>query len=249
MQASAPSPEHAHRQWHQERLRALQAPDGWLTLVDLHWLQDGRHTVGTTPGSTIRLPGAGRCPDHWGELQVSGLSATWTDAQGRTAPFHTDRDPQPTCIQHGPISLLLLERDGTLALRVKDTQAQTRTGFRGTELFDFSPAWQISAHWDGERAHCELDGCPYALVPMHPAADPLHFVIGDATSGNLTYGGGRFLYLPRPPRAPGPLQLDLNRCINPPCAFTPYATCPVPPPENRLHVAVLAGEKAYADHG
>jgi len=245
---AAVSAAEAHQQWHRERLQALQAPDGWLTLADLIWLDDGDHTVGSGADCAIRLPGPGRSPALWGTLRVTGLTATWTDAAGQAMPLQAGGSDPPTLVRHGPVSFHLLERNDTLALRVKDEQADTRTGFRGTELFPFDPALQIQAHWDGALAHCDIGGQRYALRPLKPKANPLHFVIGDATSGTLSYGGGRFLYVPMVSTEPGPIMLDLNRSINPPCAFTRFALCPVPPPENHLHVAVLAGEKTYAGH-
>lgn len=237
----------ARQRWHQERLQALQAPDGWLTLAGLVWLEDGTHSVGTGADCAIQLPGAGRCPALWGSLRVAGRQAWWTGIDGREIPLQTSSN-QPTVVREGPISFLLLERNDALAMRIKDEQAVTRTGFQGTELFDFDPALQIQAHWDGTSAHCDIGGKRYSLRPQNPQANPLHFVIGDATSGTLTYGGGRFLYVPLATSEPGPVTLDLNRAINPPCAFTSFALCPVPPPENRLHVAVLAGEKTYGGH-
>ncbi len=109
-------------------------------------------------------------------------------------------------------------------------------------LLDLPPnqMFQLSISTEGDGAK--------NLRPQNPAANPLHFVIADSTSGTLTYGGGRFLYVPLTSSTPGPITLDLNRAINPPCAFTSFALCPVPPPENRLHLPVLAGEKVYAAH-
>jgi len=239
----------AQQQWHQERLRVLQAPDGWLTLADLIWLDDGVHTVGTGDECAIRLPGAsGRSPAIWGSLCIAGKTASWTDTAGRTVALQTDSSAQPTLVQQGPVSFHLLERNDALAMRVRDAQAETRTRFLGTALFPFQSQLQIPARWDGARAHCEIDGQHYALQPQNPSANPLHFVLGDASSGTLSYGGGRFLFVPLVSAGPGPIVLDLNRSINPPCAFTRFALCPVPPADNRLHIAVLAGEKIYHGH-
>ena len=234
--------------WHRERLRVLQAPDGWLTLAGLVWLEDGVHSVGSADGCAIQLPGAGRCPPRWGSLRIAGKSAFWRPEGGTEVPLQTDHPGPATVVQQGDVGFHLLERNDALALRVKDAQAETRTGFRGTELFAFDPSLQIAAHWDGALAHCEIGGRRHALRPQNAAANPLHFVIGDATTGQQTYGGGRFLFVPAPAGGTGPITLDLNRAINPPCAFTQFALCPVPPPENRMDVPVLAGEKTYAAH-
>ena len=93
----------------------------------------------------------------------------------------------------------------------------------------------------------EVAGAEYRLAPMADPGDENWFVVfGDATSGRETYGGGRFLWVDRP-NADGVAVVDFNRAFNPPCAFTPFATCPLPPAQNRLSLAVTAGEKQY--HG
>jgi uncharacterized protein (DUF1684 family) len=237
----------SQREWHHQRLATLQAADGWLTLIGLIWLDTGTHTVGTDPACAIRLKdepdGQSSFPTHWGLLKIDGTTAHWTDHEGRTSVLQTDRNGTPTLIRHGPLSFILIERDGSLALRVRDEHALTRTAFRGIELFPFNPDLQFTAHWDGATALIKYQDGEYRLRPQNPTANPLHFVIADATSGKGSYGGGRFLHVP--PAEDGVLPLDFNRLINPPCAFTPFAVCPMPPAENRLPFAILAGEKTY----
>ena len=237
----------SQREWHRQRLATLQAADGWLTLIGLVWLDNGTHTVGTDPTCAIRLKDEqgepSSHPAHWGRLEIDGTTAHWIDHEARQSVLQTDRSGAPTLIRHGPLSFLVIERDGALALRVRDEHALTRTAFRGIDLFPFDPNLQITALWDGATAQFSHQGIEYHLRPQNPAANPLHFVIADATSGKESYGGGRFLHIPAP--QDGVLQLDFNRLINPPCAFTPFAVCPMPPAENRLPFAILAGEKPY----
>lgn len=238
----------SQREWHRQRLATLLAADGWLTLIGLVWLDDGTHTVGTDPTCTIRLKdeqsGQSSHPTRWGHLEIEGTAARWTYHEGRQSVLQTDRSGAPTVIRQGPLSFLLIERDDSLALRVRDEHALTRTSFHGIDLFPFDPELQIAAQWDGATAQFKHQGGEYRLRPQNPAANPLHFVIADATSGKQSYGGGRFLHVPAV-QGSG-LQLDFNRLINPPCAFTPFAVCPMPPADNRLPFAILAGEKAYA---
>lgn len=231
----------SHLRWRQARLEALQAPDGWLALVDLVWLDTGRYRIGADAGADLSVPHA---PDHWGTLVVDGAQAVWLDhSTGTAQTLLTDRDGTPTVIRNGRASFFLIERDNGLGLRVRDEQAASRMGFTGIDCFDFDPRWIVSAHWDGEYARFQLDGAEYSLCPQNPGADPLQFVIADRTSGRESYGGGRFLFVAAPRGTT--LVLDFNRAINPPCAFTPFAVCPLPPAGNRLAVAIAAGEKTY----
>jgi uncharacterized protein len=160
----------------------------------------------------------------------------------------------------------VIDRGGKKALRVKDSAADRRTHFLGLDYFPVDESWRIVARWVpfekprllpitnllGQtapepvpgKAVFERDGKTYELLPIDEGpGEPLFFVIADATSGKETYGGGRFLYADEP--KDGQIVLDFNRAQNPPCAFTPFATCPLPPKENRLPFAVTAGEKHY----
>jgi uncharacterized protein (DUF1684 family) len=228
----------AHRDWHQARLQALCAPDGWLTLIDLIWLDEGKHSVGSDPASQIQLP---HVPLQWGALEIMANKAVWQASGESPVALETDRNGVPTIIRTGRISFFLIERDEGLGLRVRDEQAATRTEFSGIDCFAFDPDFQISANWNGEAAEFDYSGHRYRLHPQNPAAPTLQFVIADSTSGQETYGGGRFLFVPHP--TSNALILDFNRAINPPCSFTPFAVCPLPPAENRLPFAVRAGEK------
>jgi hypothetical protein len=166
----------------------------------------------------------------------------------------------------GTLSIHVIDRGGKKALRVKDSEAERRTRFAGIEHFPVDPAWRIEAEWVpfdrpravpiknilGQESDALVlgeavfgrDGHTLRLLPIQEAPDgPLFFIISDLTSGAETYGAARFLYAD-PPRD-GKVTLDFNRAINPPCAFTPFATCPLPPKENRLPIAVTAGEKDY----
>lgn len=229
-----------HTEWHRQRIAALRALDGWLTLIDLIWLDDGHYRIGSDPAAEIQVPDG---PRHWGSLAIEGTAVRWTDSAGQSQILKTDRDGEPTPVRTGRHSFFLIERDQRLAVRLRDEQAATRTGFKGIECFPFAAEWQIDTRWDGEHAHFTQNGAQYRLRPQNPAAETLHFVIADQTSGRETYGGGRFLFVPT--AVDGTLRLDFNRAINPPCAFTAFAVCPLPPAENRLPFTIEAGEKTY----
>lgn len=178
-----------------------------------------------------------------------------------------DADPAgPTIVAHGPLSFFVIARNGRLAVRVKDSTAATLAAFRGLEYFPADERWRVEgrfepapagATWDVPNAlgyvekidqpgwvEFELDGRRHRLIALDDTDDGrLFLVFGDRTNGRDTYGGGRFLYT-EPPRE-GRVTIDFNRAYNPPCVFTPYATCPLPPPGNKLPLAIEAGEKKY----
>src|SRR5262249_36692070 len=165
-----------------------------------------------------------------------------------------------------------IKRGDRFALRVRDQNNDARTRFRGLEYFPIDPKWRIEARlerYDSAKMIpianvtgtvnespspgtlvFEIDGQSYKLDPiLEKGSTDLFVIFADATSGRETYGAGRFVYAP----APGPdgkTVLDFNKAHNPSCAFTRYATCPLPPRQNRLRIRIDAGEKKYAgsDH-
>ncbi|UGB39059.1 DUF1684 domain-containing protein [Frateuria soli] len=177
----------------------------------------------------------------------------------------------PTLVRFGSASFFVIDRDGRKALRVKDPEAPTRAHFAGIDYFPIDRSWRIEADWvpfaPGHKleigsvigtieavdvpgkAVFQRDGHTFELMPyQEEPGGELFFVIADRTSGRETYGAARFFYAALPKTGlsqPGKVELDFNKAYNPPCAFTPFATCPLAPPENRLDVAVTAGEKKY----
>jgi uncharacterized protein (DUF1684 family) len=258
------SPQTDWQAWRAQREAELASPDGWLTLVGLHWLEAGEHRIGSDPDCEPQLAAG---PAYWGRLRIEENSALWQPADSESRTLRTDVHGQPDQVRQGTVSFVLIERDGRIALRLRDTDATTRLDFTGVATFPYDPAWRLEAEWDATpqalqvatmtggletrrvpgRAVLTLDGERYTLTPLDQDEQGLFFVFADQTSGRGgTYGGGRFLRASLP--QDGKLILDFNRAYNPPCAFTPYATCPLAPPENRLPVAVNAGEKTPAGH-
>ncbi|MDE2279959.1 MAG: DUF1684 domain-containing protein [Xanthomonadaceae bacterium] len=185
--------------------------------------------------------------------------------------MHAAAGTAPTTVRFGNASFFVIDRDGRKALRVKDSDAEARRDFAGIDYFPIDPAWRVEAEWVPFVPEHELeigtaigtidrvkvpgkavfhrDGRTFELLPyQEEPGGELFFVIADNTSGKETYGAARFLYAALPAAGvakPGRVVLDFNRAYNPPCAFTPFATCPLAPPENRLDIAVTAGEKKY----
>lgn len=259
-----------------ERLAKLKTPDGWLTLIGLHFLKEGPNTVGSANGNDVVITaGPARvgtvtvAPDGKVTIEVAPNAGIKIDGETRrTAELKWSEPRTPTLVTVGTVTLFAVDRGGKKALRVKDSAAHRRTQFRGLDYFPIDPKWRIEARWEpfeksrlvpittmlGQTAPEPVpgkavfvrDGKTYELLPIDEGRDvPLFFVISDTTSGKETYGGCRFIYVPWPKEGAKEIVLDFNLAENPPCAFTPFSTCPLPPKENRLPFAVDAGEKNY----
>lgn len=183
--------------------------------------------------------------------------------------LRTDADaagPDVIAFDGGEGRATVIERMGRLALRVRHARAPSRTAFTGLSYWPAEPSWQVTGRFVPHGAGRTIDianvlggveplpnpgaiefsrdGRAYRLEAIDEGGDTLFLVFADRTNGHGSYPAGRFLDVPRP-GADGTVVLDFNRAYNPPCAFTDFATCPLPPPENRLDLAVTAGEKAY----
>lgn len=263
--------------WHAARIERLTAPHGWLSLVGLEWLQPGANRIGSGADNDIVLAKAPAHLGTLTWAADDTLSITLdADAGARidgkvatTAVLSDDSRAVPTTVSSGSMDFIVVDRGGRKGLRVRDGEAETRTRFAGIERFPVDPSWRIFADWQPldppfqlamatvigtveqypapGKATFERDGRVFTLYPVleSPNDAEQFLVFADATSGRETHGAARFLYAPMP--RDGKIELDFNRAYNPPCAFTPYATCPLAPPENRLAVRVMAGELKY--HG
>jgi uncharacterized protein len=245
--------------WHREREEQLRAPHGWLSLTALHWLDGTARAVDGLPG-TWRATG-----DGFVELTTAGdaaLDGVPVSGTVRLEPV----DGQPgVLVEIGERRVEVVRRTDAYALRVRDPEAVTRTAFTGAPAYDVDQRWVVEGRFtaypqprrltvdavvDGLQhfptavgtVRFALDGAEHQLVAFPGRTGGLSLHFRDATSGAGTYGGGRTVALAEPD-ADGRVTIDLNRTVNLPCAFTAHATCPLPPPENRLPVAVEAGER------
>ena len=264
--------------WRAERRADLTRPDGWTSLVGLHWVTPGAHYVGTERDNGIRLavgpaqlgmidlrPPRIRFVPHRG----AALSVDGEPTRGATQLRADDAPEGPSTISFddGKGLVTVIKRADRYALRVRHADAPTRVQFAGLAYWPGGPSWSVDARFEPHRPArtipianivgtmeptpnpgavvFERDGRTHRLEALEGEDGGLFLVFADRTSGHGSYGAGRFLDTPAPD-ARGRVRLDFNRAYNPPCAFTPFATCPLPPPENRLDLAIRAGEKAYA---
>ncbi|HEY5802182.1 MAG TPA: DUF1684 domain-containing protein [Lysobacter sp.] len=264
--------------WRSQRVAELTKPDGWTSVVGLHWVDPGPHYIGSSAGNGIQLTVG---PPHFGMIDLNngrlrfvpekGLAMT-LDGQPLQGAAELRADDSPTgpsvlAFDEGKGLVTVIKRGDRFALRVKHADTPGRTGFRGLEYWPASTDWKIEAryvpHPPGKTLpianiigiteevpnpgalEFERDGKQYRIEALDEGEDTLFLVFADRTSGHGSYPAGRFLDAPKP-GTDSRVILDFNQAYNPPCAFTAFATCPLPPPENRLDLAINAGEKTYA---
>jgi hypothetical protein len=264
------------QQWRDRHQADLKADDGWLTVVGLEWLHDGANRAGSAPGSAVRLPAD--APASLGVFTLSAGRVTFEPApghpvqiNGQPAPgasrLRPDTERPSDRLTIGTLSLTLIERGDRFGIRVRDRQSPARLAFTDERWYPTRETWRISARFEPYQPPkmlpivnvlgqvesqaspgavvFTLDGRDYRLDPIGQGRR-LFFNFKDRTSGDTTYPAGRFLYADLPQN--GRVALDFNKAENPPCAFTEFATCPLPPKQNQLPVRVEAGE-LYGGHG
>ena len=261
--------------WSKRRLERLMSDTGYLTLAGLFWLSEGENTFGSDAANAFVFPSgpaqAGVFVHEKGVTRVRANSGTVLELNGKKildTVLRTDRDKDTDVVQMGKISFYVIQRGTRFGIRMRDIDSPIRRDFKGIERFPLSTAHCVVARFDPYDPPkripiVDIVGsvdtmlCPGAFVfeiggkecRLDPVVDSLDddsywLIFSDATSGEETYGGGRFLYTDAP--ADGKVVVDFNKAYNPPCAFSPYTTCPIPPLQNQLGVAVEAGEKKYA---
>ena len=251
--------------------------DNWLPLAGLFWLKPGANTFGTASDNAIVLPSgpehAGSFQFQDGNASVElhpGVEAKIEGKVVHAAKLASDALEKPTVIELGSLRMHVIERGKRVGIRVKDLNSSAVRSYTGPVFFPLDMNYRVTATFvpsDGKKAvevpnvlgdvtpvpiagevQFELNGQKLTLTAT--GGDPskgLGFVIADQTSKTETYPGGRFL--DTDPVAGGKVVLDFNRAYSPPCSVTPYATCPLAPKENRLPVAISAGEKYDRKHG
>jgi uncharacterized protein len=251
--------------WHAEREEELRTPHGWLSLTALHWLSPEPAAIPGLPGRWSATPDGvvvtASAADALAVRTVGGQRAV-----DGTITLHPVDGLPGSLLEHGDLVIEVARRTDSHVLRVRDPQAVTRTAFAGVAAFPADERWVVEATFEpyaeprtitvgavveglshfptavGDVAFA-LDGRRQRLVALAgKGGEGLSLHFRDATSGDITYPGGRILRATAPD-ADGRLVLDLNRTVNLPCAFTDFATCPLPPAGNTLTVAVEAGEK------
>ncbi len=259
-------------QWQQERLERLKGEKGWLNLAGLYWLREGENSFGSDPSNDIVFPekaepfsgtltlNEGSVTLHVGE----GVRITSGDKLVSDLALNDDLMENTTLLEQGDLAWYIVRRGEKTGIRLRDFKHpriealdhipsypiqpgyvvegilmpfdEPRTMTVATPLEGFTEEYQCPG-----ELHFKLQNRDLVLYPFI-SGDRYFLVIADETTGLETYGAGRFMYAQ--PDSLGRIILDFNKAYNPPCAFSPFATCPMPPRENFLPVAIEAGEKA-----
>jgi len=263
--------------WRSEREARLKTETGWLTVAGLSWLKEGTNTVGAGEKFDVRLTDNfkqgkfGEIEFRNGAARLTVEKGVEAQADGKSVSAPVDLIPdekgKPTEIRTGTQTFFLIKREDRFGIRLKDSNSEARRNFTGLHWFPIDANYKVSARLEAFAEPKEIavpnvlggnfkmkspgilkftvNGRDCSLTPVLEEDGMLFIIFNDKSSENETYKAGRFLYADKPVN--GEVVLDFNKAENPPCAFTAFATCPLPRPENRLAVEIKAGEKRY-DH-
>lgn len=260
--------------WHQNRIEGLKKENGWLNLAGLFWLEEGKNSFGGNTENKIVFP-KDRSQAFLGDIILSKgevFVETKADAEvfnenAKVEKLKIFPAEKSIVLKHNTLRWFVIKRGERYAIRLRDLESPFLKEFHGIETFKIDPKWKLKAKFvptEGKKiAILDVTGqtsqqsSPGVLVftiagkeyKLDALAEGEEFFIifGDKTNKKETYGAGRFVYTAKPD-ADGFTYLDFNKAYNPPCAFTPYATCPLPPKQNLLPIEIKAGEKNYGNH-
>ncbi len=260
-----------HEEWATERLKGLKDEHGWLSLAGLFWLKEGENSFGSDPSNDIVFPEKAEafCGSLFlknGEVQLrvkEGIAIRLNDSLIHEHKLNNDHEKNTSYLQQGDYNWYIVKRGKNYGIRLRDEKHPR------INALDHIPAFPVQTDYVLEaklkafpeprfvevatplegftetyicpgELHFELNGKDFCLLPFESGKN-YFLVFADETSGKESYGAGRFMYARRD--STNKIILDFNKAYNPPCAFSPFATCPMPPRENILSVAIEAGEK------
>lgn len=260
--------------WHKQREENLKKENGWLNLAGLFWLNDGKNSIGSNTQNDHLFP-SDRCPDFLGEVFLQNgevefkvINVHEVLLEGvKIDKIQLFPSEKTVILQYGSLKWFIIKRGERYAIRLRDLKSPFLEEFTHIEHFKIDPKWNVKAKFvkteNRKIAILDITGqnslqdSPGKLVfkigkteqslDVLAEGDQFFVIFGDKTNKITTYGGGRYIYTNLPDND-GNVWLDFNKAYNPPCAFTPYATCPLPPKQNLLSVKIEAGEKNYGFH-
>jgi hypothetical protein len=263
-------------QWQHDRLEGLKAKDGWLNLAGIYFLKEGVQTFGSYPSNDIVFPdkaaafiGTITLKDEVAHIEVNDEAELYyKNKRVIELDLSYDSSGDPSYITHGDLAWYIMKRHKSLAIRLRDYKNPAIEALDHIPSYPIGPDYVVEAKlqaFDEARTitvntpfqdytqeyqcpgelHFKLKGRSLKLLPF-TSGEGYFIIISDETSAMETYGGGRFMYAY--PDSSGRIILDFNKAYNPPCAVTPFAACPMPPPENHLLLKIEAGEKTLEGH-
>ncbi len=262
--------------WHSRRINNLKKENSWLNLAGLFWLKEGENKFGSSKTNDIIFPEK-KAPDFIGSIFLNDsittikiISGIYVYADGNLVSeieLKNDMTGKPTLLELGSLKWYIIKRGDKYGIRLRDIDADLVKNFEGIERFPVNENWKIEADFEPYNPPKEIsiptilgtveedfspgvlkfkiDDKDYTIDPVS-SGKKLFIIFADETSGEETYGAGRFLYA-NGPDSTGKVIIDFNKAYNPPCAFTKYATCSLPPKQNHLRVRITAGEKNYGE--
>jgi len=263
--------------WYANRVASLKSEDGWLNLIGLSWLEEGENLFGSGPQSDLYLD-SDKFPETLGVFELEegkvfftpkadGIKIGENELKERTLIFEID-DKVVSKLAFQSLRWNIIKRADAYGVRIRDLEAISVTEFEGVERYPVSLEWRLEGKFvpydpireiaitnvlgQTSQNPCpgyiefQKDGKKYQIDALEEG-DELFLIFADETSGGETYCGGRYIYVKKPiPN--GTTVLDFNKAYNPPCVFTPHATCPLPPRQNILELQITAGEKNFGEH-
>lgn len=264
------------QEWHHKRIARLKEETGWLNLVGLFWLKGGENKFGSAKDNDIIFPsgpehiGSLFLKDSTVTINVlPGVSVFNNNQPVNEMILNDDHTADPTILALGSLRWYLIKRTKGYAIRLRDLNAELLKTFRDIGRFPVNADWRIEAKFEKFDPPKKItipdivgteeeenspgavvftkDNQTYRMDALDAGGNRIWFIFADETSGNETYGAGRFLYTDKPD-SNGIVILDFNQAYNPPCVFTRFATCPLPPKDNYLKLKITAGEKMWGKH-
>ena len=263
------------QQWHQKRIERLKKDTGWLNLVGLYWLKEGENTFGSSEKNDINFPD--NSPSKIGTIILKDSSLTFKSADGvdvlnndvkvTVLELKDDLTGTRTTLATGSLRWYIIKRGERYGIRLRDVESPILKEFKDIDIYPINEDWRIEATfipYDPPKqilipnilGTVEEDNSPGALsftqdgrnykLDAIESRSGFFIIFADETSGKETYGAGRFLYTDEPD-SNNIVILDFNISYNPPCVFTKYATCPLPPKQNYLHLKMTAGAKMWGE--
>lgn len=266
------------KQWDQKRAERLKADDGWLNLVGRTWLKQGENKFGSSKENDViiesgKVPanmGVFIFHDSTVTMKVNeGVEVLFNGNPVKEMIMIGDGKKDMTVFQYETIKWNLIVRDTLYGIRFRDLKSEAVKNFKGIERFPVNEDWRIKANFEAYDppkkifvpnvlGQIDEELSPGAIVftkdnqtyriDAIDAGDRLWLIFADGTSGEETYGGGRFLYTDSKADSTGKVIVDFNKAYNPPCVITKFATCPLPPKENYIKLRITAGEKMYGEN-
>jgi uncharacterized protein len=263
--------------WHARRIQNLKAANGWLNLVGLYWLDEGKNSFGSGRQNKIIFP-EGTIAETAGYFERTGNTVKLVvqnnaaikvnDNPATEAVIFGNDSLRPPVVSSGSLRWTIIRRDDKIGVRLRDLESPLATNFKDIDRYSTDSSWRVQASLQAERQSRSIaitnilgqtsqqqtpgklvftiNNKQYTLDALEEG-DELFIIFADETSGKTTYPSGRFLSVKKP-GGDGTTIIDFNKAYNPPCAFTNYATCPLPPRQNVLPLSVTAGEKNYGHH-